>query len=171
MGDIMYYINTFFINSIIGFLFETIWCTILGWNSNSGILYGPWTPVYGIGCIIIIIIYDWLNKKLENKFSKFVIFAIITPILLSSIEMIGGYIIEAIFNQTFWDYSDHKFNIDKYASLEMTLIWLIAAFFYIFVLRKIIDKFIYYISKQLTYILIFLFITDLFITLILKLNL
>ena len=45
----MYYINLFFVYSILGFVFETILSQFWSGVFNSGILFGPWTPVYGIG--------------------------------------------------------------------------------------------------------------------------
>ena len=66
----MYYIKYFFITSILGFFLETIVCT----NYESGILYGPWTPIYGIGSIIIIYVSDKiLKKKNLSIIKKFII--------------------------------------------------------------------------------------------------
>ena len=52
----LYYINSFLIYSIIGFLLETTLKTFFIKGMNNGILYGPWIPVYGIGSVLIIII-------------------------------------------------------------------------------------------------------------------
>ncbi len=158
-----YYINIFFINSILGFILETIIN-----HNNSGILFGPWTPVYGIGSIIITIIFIFLNKKIKNNILKFIIFFISISIILSIIEMIGGILIEKIFGITFWNYENHKFNIGKYASIEMSLIWGLASFIYILFLKKLIDKIEVKIPKIITYILTILFIIDNIITLIIK---
>lgn len=165
----MYYINYFFICSILGFLLETSFYTFCKWDGGSGFLYGPWTPVYGIGAIIIIIIFDFIFKKIKtNKFLKFIIFFITTCILLSIIELIGGVLIEKIFSITFWDYSDHKFHIGKYISLEMALVWGLASTIFIFLLRPLIDKFIDKIPKIITYLLLVLFVIDNIVTLIYK---
>ena len=55
----MYYINSFFIYSILGHFIEGFFYT----NSDSGILFGYWTPVYGIGVVSILLIYDFLDKS------------------------------------------------------------------------------------------------------------
>ena len=171
LGDYMYYINYFFVASILGFIFETIFYTLFKWSGNSGYLFGPWTPVYGIGSIIIILLYKFIDKKIKtNKFIKIFIFFISISILLSTIEFIGGHLIEFIFNETFWDYSDHKFNIGKYASLEMSLVWGVASIAFICLIKPLIDKFIYSIPKTITYILTILFIIDNVATLIIKLT-
>lgn len=165
----MYYLNYFFICSILGFLLETLFYTFCKWDGGSGFLYGPWTPVYGLGAIIIIIIFDFIFKKIKTKkFLKFIIFFITTCILLSIIELIGGVLIEKIFSITFWDYSNHKFHIGKYISLEMAIVWGLASTIFIFLLRPLINKFIDKIPKIITYLLLVLFVIDNIATLIYK---
>lgn len=167
----MYYLNYFFVSSILGFLLETFFYLIFNWEGNSGYLFGPWTPIYGLGSIIIIFIYDFLKRKIKGNFLKFILFFISVCIILSIIELIGGYLIEGIFHEVFWDYSDHHFNIGKYASLEMSLVWGIASLVFIYLFRPIIDKYIYYIPKFIDYILILLFIIDNIVTIFIKLKL
>lgn len=144
----------------------------LNWEGNSGYLFGPWTPVYGIGSIIIILIYNFVNKFSKlNKFLKYLLFFISVCIILSIIELIGGYLIETIFHETFWDYSDHLLNIGKYASVEMALVWGICATIFIYLIKPKIDKYIFHIPKLLTYILTVFFIIDNIVTIFLKLKL
>ena len=49
----MYYLNYFFIFSIFGHLFETLLFKFMNKNLKSGFLYGYWTPVYGLGVVLI----------------------------------------------------------------------------------------------------------------------
>lgn len=58
----MYYVNIFFIFSVLGFLFENFLNIFTNDNFNSGILFGPWTFIYGFGAFLIII----LNKLYEK---------------------------------------------------------------------------------------------------------
>lgn len=165
----MYYLNLFYINSIIGYILESIFYFLFKWQGNSGILFGPWTPVYGIGSIIIVITFIFINKHFKlKKFFKFVLFFFIIAITLSTIEIIGGILIEKIFHEEFWNYEDHMLNIGKYASIEMSIVWGFASIIYIIFLKKLIDKFVYKIPKSITYILTILFIIDLCATLIIK---
>jgi len=161
----MYYTNLFFIYSILGHLLEKI----LFPDHASGILYGFWTPVYGIGALIIIISYKFLTKnRTLNKITKFITIFLIGMVLLSTIEFIGGYLIEKIFHITFWDYSDMKYHIGKYASLEMGLIWGIASLFLIYIIEPWIKKLALKIPKWLTYLTSILFIIDIIATFIIK---
>jgi len=160
----MYYINYFFILSIIGHILETF----VYKNGESGILFGYWTPIYGIGTIIILLIHKYIDKLKLNKILKPIVLFLACSIILSIIEAIGGYLIEYLFHQTFWDYSNYKFNIGKYAALEMSLIWGLSSILLIYFIKPLIDKIIGKIPKYLTYILIILFILDLFLTIIIK---
>jgi len=58
MVNIMYYLNVFFAFSIIGHLLENIFNS----HIDSGILLLPWTPIYGVGVIIIIFINNIIKR-------------------------------------------------------------------------------------------------------------
>lgn len=162
----MYYINYFFIFSIIGHFIETFFVL----NFTSGILYGWWTPVYGFGVVLILLIKKIIDKlKLKGKLIfKILITYIISMILLSLIELIGGYLIKIIFNQELWNYGKHKFNIGPYISLEMANIWGIASITVIYILKPLFDKIIYKIPKNITYGLTLLFLIDIIFTILNK---
>ena len=56
----MYDINIFLTYSILGFFYECIINFIQDGRFSSGFMYGPWTPIYGIGVLIILYIYKLL---------------------------------------------------------------------------------------------------------------
>ena len=58
----MYLLNCFFIYSILGFIIEGLFTLIVSGKFSSGILYGPWTPVYGFGAILTIVISKKYSK-------------------------------------------------------------------------------------------------------------
>ena len=162
----MYYINYFFIFAIIGHFIETVFVP----NFTSGILYGWWTPVYGFGVILILLIgkiIDRFNLK-GKKIFKVLITYLSCMIILSLIELIGGYLIKFIFDTEIWNYEHHKFHIGSYISLEMANIWGIAGICVLYALKLIVDKLERIIPKWLTYILIILFIIDVGCTILIK---
>jgi len=161
----MYYINCFFIYSIFGYFIETIISFFLNSSFKSGILYGPWTPVYGIGAVVILFISNYLFKNLHmNRLLETIIMFLVVAIVLSFIEALGGVLIEKIFNITFWDYTSHKFNIGKYISLEMSLVWAISSIIFIYIIHPLFKKLILKIPSWLTIFLIILFLFDSFKT-------
>ena len=118
--------------------------------------------------MIILLIHKFVDKLKLNKMLKFMTLFFASSIILSLIEYIAGGLIELIFNTTFWDYSNFKFNIGKYASLETALIWGISSILIIYFIKVFLDKIISKIPRYFTYILIILMILDLFFTIIIK---
>ena len=160
----MYFFKFFFITSILGFFIESF----LWHGQESGILYGPWTPVYGIGSIIIVILSNKIFKKRNiNAFYKFVLLFIFCFLILSFIELIGGVLIEKIFGYAFWDYTKYRFNIGKYICLEISLIWGFISCLFVLI-KPIIDKIIKCIPNLVFYIFYILFFFDIVCTLIFK---
>lgn len=164
-----YYLNYFFIFSIFGHLLESVLFKIFDWNLESGFLYGYWTPVYGLGIVLIIAISNYLFKKLKlNKFLEVIIFTIIITLVLTLIEFIGGNLLEIIFQKEFWNYSNHKYHFGKYIALDISLIWGICSIIFLYLIKPWMDKIVKKIPKWGTYIFIILFIIDLIFTLIFK---
>lgn len=163
----MYYINCFFIYSCLGFILETLFTFIFGYNYNSGFLSGPITPLYGIGAILVMIISDkcFKNLHLPRWIETIIVFIIIT-IILSILEYIGGTLIELIFNKVFWDYSDYTLSIGKYICLEMSFIWGIISIIFIYLIKPILDNYIILIPKWATYLFLIWFIIDIIYTII-----
>lgn len=164
----IYYINYFFLYAIIGHIIETFFVS----NFTSGILYGWWTPVYGFGVVLILLIGKWINKfNLKGKriFKVFITY-LLAMITLSIVELIGGYLIEWIFNEQLWNYEKHKFNIGPYISLEMANMWGIASIITLYLLKPITDIIILKVPKWITYLLICIFTIDIVYTLISKQN-
>ena len=167
----MYLLNCFFIYSILGFLLESTFSLIVSSHFSSGILYGPWTPVYGFGAILTIVISRKIFKKMhQNKFIETLITFIILMIVLTIIEWLGGILIENLFHETLWNYKKYKYNIGKYISLEMSLIWGIISIFVIYFIKPIVDKLENKIPKFITIIITILFIIDLVTTTVIKLK-
>lgn len=161
----MYYLNYFFIMSLVGHILESF----VYQNGESGILLGMWTPIYGFGTIIILFIYNkWIAKLNLNRISKFIMIFLSGAFILSAIEALGGYLIEWLFKVTFWDYSNLKFHIGKYIALEMAIIWGLGSIAIVYFIKPFLDKIIRKIPQFFPYSLTILMILDLFLTIIIK---
>jgi len=162
----LYYLNYFFIFSLFGNFIERFFYH----DSSSGILFGPWTHIYGFGVLTILLINHFLLKKIKwHIIPKIILTFFIGAIALSIIEAIGGYWIEWIFGISFWDYTyAYRFNIGKYVALEKSLLWGLSAVAIIYIFKPLVDKFIDKIPNYLTYAMVILFIIDNIFTNILK---
>ncbi len=160
-GDDMYYLNCFFIYSILGHILESLTAVVTKTSFKSGILNGWWTPVYGVGAITILFISKYLFKNLHmHRFWETVIMLFVVAIVLSTLEALGGVLIEKIFGEVFWDYSSHKYHIGHYISLEMTLVWGIASVIFIYIINPLLNNLIKKIPGWVTILLIVLFLLD-----------
>lgn len=167
----MYLLNCFFVYSIIGFIIEGLYTLIVSGHFSSGILYGPWTPVYGFGAILTIVISKKIFKNMhKSRFVETIVTFIVLTVTLTFIEWLGGILIENLFHETLWNYKDYKYNIGKYISLEMSLVWGIVSIFIIYFVKPIIDKLEKKIPKFITIIFATLFIIDLITTTVVKLK-
>lgn len=135
--------------------------------NHSGFLYGPITPIYRVGAVIILIINKYIIKKIKcNKFFTILLQFIIFTILLTVIEFIGGFILKKLLNIELWNYNNKKYNIGKYISLDLSLIWGMFSILFIYIIHPFINKFIKKIPNKVTYIFIAIFLIDLFLTII-----
>ena len=93
------------IYSIIGWVYESTICSI-GHRKliNRGFLNGPYCPIYGCGVVIVVAILTPLKENLLILFAG-------SFLLTSVLEYITGYILEKVFHNKWWDYSDKPFKI------------------------------------------------------------
>lgn len=96
----------FFVFSFIGWLWEVLFHLIGdGVFVNRGMMYGPWLPIYGGGSILILVL---LKKYRTRPILEF--FLII--ILCGIVEYFSSYLLEVIYHQKWWDYSEYLLNIN-----------------------------------------------------------
>ena len=165
----MYYLNTFILYSILGFLLETIRSTIVNSKFTSGIMYGPWTPIYGCGVILVVVLSNYLFTNLHlSKIMEIIIFFIVITLILTLLELLGGIFIEKVFKIVFWDYSKETFSIGKYVSLSKSLIWGLGSIVFLYLIKPFLDSLIKKIPLSLTLLFIILMITDFMFTLYIK---
>jgi len=95
----------FMIYSFIGWLYESTVCSIPKYKkiTNRGFLFGPYLPIYGIGAVTNILIL----QNIENIFAIFTI-AVLTSTIL---EYVTAFVLENLFKQKWWDYSQFPLNV------------------------------------------------------------
>lgn len=163
----MYYINIFLIYSILGYIFEATMAFLTKGSFKSGIMFGPWTPIYGLGVIIILLLSSYLFKNLHlPKIYEIIITLIIIIIILTLLEWLGGVCIEKLFHKTLWDYSDQLFHIGKYISLTASITWGVGTLLVIYIINPFLRNSINKIPNTISIIILILFIIDFIYTVI-----
>ncbi len=155
------FIFYFIIYSFLGWCLESVYKSILQKKIvNSGFLYGPFCPMYGIGAILML--------ALGEISSNVVVIFIIGFLLFSIWEYIVAVILEKLFKTKYWDYSGLKFNIKGRVCLKNSIYWGILGVLLILVIYPLIERFTNLIPTDiLIYINIILSIaigTDVIIT-------
>ena len=139
----------FMIMSFIGYVYETIAMTIWGGKfDNRGFLFGPIIPIYGAGAVIGTLIFDywWIDATNIQIF--------LTGLIASAlIEYPTHYILEKVFNQTWWDYSNAPLNLNGRICLPAAMGFGIAALLIVKVINPFLISHINQIPEALADIL------------------
>lgn len=159
-------INIFLFYSIFGNIFERIMMFFIDKDYISGFMGTIFTPIYGIAILLLLFIHNKI--KIKNKLIKILSEFFIYSILLSFIELLGGLLIENIFNKIFWNYDKFKYNLGIYISLETALFWGIMSLFALYIIHPLYKKIEDHIPKLLTIIVSITFIINLIYILIVK---
>jgi uncharacterized membrane protein len=155
----MFYINTFLFFSILGWSYETIF-HFLEHKMRNNILLGPWMPIYGFGMLII----EFLNlllKKLKIKGKKKLIYCfILSVIIITILEELGGLYIEYFYQTSFWNYEAFPFSIGPYINILVSLIWGLSGLFLEYVIYPLVTPWLKKIPKWVSITLLFLLLID-----------
>lgn len=152
----------FIIYSIIGWVLE-IFYTLFREKKlvNRGFLIGPYCPIYGIGCILILTLLDKYKDDI-------IILFVMSTIICSVLEYFTSYILEKKFHARWWDYSDRKFNINGRICLELLIPFGILGSLFARCVNPFVEKMLYKINLStlnvIFYIILVLFIIDLIIS-------
>ena len=165
----MYYINSFFLYSLFGFIMESDVYKISNSVRHSSIFYGPVTTVYGFGVLSLIILDKLFLSKINcNKYFKIILTFVLCMIILSVIEFLGGNILHMLFNIDMWNYSNKPIHFGKYLCLDLCLLWGVFGVLYLYVIRKYTDKIVNVIPKSGSILFCIIFLVDLLMVLINK---
>ena len=126
----------FMIGSIIGYIVEMIVALVQEGHleSRQGVIYGPLTPIYGIG----IIAYYLCFKKIKTRDKKKIF--LISMLLGGTIEYLCSFLQEKIFGTVSWDYSNWILNINGRTTLIHCTYWGLAGLLYIWLIEPLIPK-------------------------------
>lgn len=145
INNIYNYIIYFFIFSVFGWILETVYCFIVsGHFTNRGFLYGPLCPIYGWGGIILIVL---LSKYKNNTLKLFTYSAII----FSVFEYYVSYVLEALFRDHWWDYTNQFLNLNGRIGIFYSFAWGILAVIFINFLFPYIKKKIDTLLSKISY--------------------
>lgn len=138
----------FFIYAFLGWCTEVCYVTLLkGEFVNRGFLNGPLCPIYGFGAVLV------LSLLLPLRESKLLLFLCGT-LLTSALEWLTGFLLEKLFHQRWWDYSDEPFNLGGYVCLRFSLGWGAACLFVVYLLHPTVELVIHLLPRPVGTVLL-----------------
>ncbi|MBJ7541297.1 hypothetical protein JG537_06150 [Streptococcus sp. SL1232] len=107
----------FFIYSFIGWLWETIYCSIKDKKfAYRGFLVGPYCPVYGFAVTTVLLATQPFQHNLLGLF--------VSGMLVATIfEFIAAWLLETFFHMKLWDYTNEVGNIKGWIAPRISLFW------------------------------------------------
>lgn len=109
----------FILGCFIGVVFETLYVFFMDgvWMRRSGMLYGPFNQIYGLGAVLFTLILYRFRKN--NAFLIFLASAIIGGVF----EYVCSWVQQIAFRSVSWEYSDMPANIGGRTNLFYSFGW------------------------------------------------
>ncbi len=160
MSIVYNYMLYFFIYSFLGWVCESIYCSYLQKKViNRGFLNGPICPVYGVGALIVI---TGLWSYRDSIIAVFILGIILTSLL----EYMTATILEKLFHAKWWDYSNHKFNINGKVCLLNSIMFGFLSLFVIEILHPFVLNVLKYFNPYILYVFLILAIIGMILDLV-----
>ena len=111
--------------SFIGFCFEDIWMIFRHGVLDNRNMYLPF--LFGYGLLILVLYYIFgTPKNLFNKykikgFKKYIIYFLISMVIVSIGELLLGICVEKFLGYSYWNYSTIPLHITKYTSIPTSI--------------------------------------------------
>ena len=143
--------GSFFIYAFLGWCTEVCFVALkTGTFVNRGFLNGPVCPIYGFGALVVLTALEPLRDHLLLLFLG-------SMALTSLLEYLTGLLLEKLFYQRWWDYSDEPFNLGGYICLRFSVGWGLACLFAVKILHPSVLLLIGFIPRTLGWVLLALF--------------
>ena len=108
---------------------------------NRGTMYGPWLPIYGTGGVAMILLLD----RFKNNKPKLFLYMIL---LCGVLEYAASFILDFIYNSSYWDYKEMFLNINGRICLAGLLAFAVGGSFGIYIAGPKLRGFMHGMSKR-----------------------
>ncbi|WP_041139470.1 putative ABC transporter permease [Beduini massiliensis] len=155
----------FLIGCIIGTYYEEwlFFIKVGQTTSRQGLIYGPFSPIYGVGVAIFVACLGKYND--QRSIAKTLLYA---SLIGGVTEFATSWIAEVFFGVEFWNYSGYVLNIAGRTTVPFMLGWgiggtLLMKVIYPFI-SKWIEKIPYSIAHPVYYVVLILILFDVVLT-------
>lgn len=114
-------VMVFFIGSILGLLLEETWMYLTAGLTESrvGLVWGPFSPIYGVGAALLTVITFALRQKHAPLWVVFVLSVAVG----GGLEQFAGWAMETLFHAQSWDYTEVPGAITKWVAVPFLVFW------------------------------------------------
>ncbi|WP_369298963.1 hypothetical protein [uncultured Neglectibacter sp.] len=114
------YLWCFFIYAFLGWCSEVVFAAFVEKRFvNRGFLNGPLCPIYGFGVVLI----DFCLRPVSHSIPVLLVGSMVVG---SALEWVAGFLLEKVFHQKWWDYSNEPHNLNGYICLKFSILWAFA---------------------------------------------
>ena len=150
-----YYLANFLLFCIFGSLFEESLKLLFLPHLKSGILTGPFVPVYGFGILLILGVGKYIYEKMEaSKWKRYVVIFLTVTFSLTLLEWLGGVLIEFLFHKVMWSYKNVPLHIGHYIAVPVSIGWGLGACIFLKFVKPWTDKFLKKIPRCMVYCIV-----------------
>lgn len=158
---LLYLLLIFAVGAFAGWIYEEIFYLFTeGKLTNRGVMFGPWLPIYGIGCVLLY----YLKPLKKHPILLFLACTIVTGI----VEYIIGLISIYIFDMRLWDYRGLFMNLQGIICLRSVVSFGIGGLLFHYLLEPFLEKlfnnFNFKTEKIIATIFIFVFVADIILS-------
>ena len=139
------YVVYFTFYSIIGWCYEVfLEVVVYRWGfTNRGVLFGPYTPVYGFGAMaFLLLVYPLIReKKGRQKLFRLPAVFLLCMLIATAIELGTSYILEAVTGSWPWQtYADYAINFQARIALSPSIRFGLGGVLFLYVLQPVFEK-------------------------------
>lgn len=109
----------FMLGSVFGFVLETVYHFIAfgGYESRAGLVWGPFSPIYGAGVVVVTLLLNRLHK------APLLMVFLVSMIAGSLIEYFTSWWLETFFGAVAWNYDGTFGSINGRINFMFAFIW------------------------------------------------
>ncbi len=157
MEQLYFYLWYLLIYACLGWCAEVAYAAVkLKKFVNRGFLNGPVCPIYGFGVCIVVFCLTPIQNRLPILFIGAVN-------LTSALEFLTGYVLDKVYHEHWWDYSNQPLNLKGYICLSFSLLWGVACVAVVRLVHPAVSAVVAWMPRWLGLPLLFVFLDILLI--------
>lgn len=109
----------FVVCCVLGLLIETVYHAIVfgGYQDRAGVLYGPFSPIYGFGAVLMTVALNRFHNK------SIAIIFLVSAIIGGAFEYLTSWFMQFAFGIVAWDYTGTFLSIDGRTNFVFMCMW------------------------------------------------